>query len=43
MMVYVGEGDLQTNNGLLHFETVDAANMGEMNKEAHFAYLDADK
>ena len=43
MMVYVGEGDLQTNNGLLHFETVDVAHMGEMNKEPHFAYLDADK
>jgi tRNA(Ile)-lysidine synthase len=43
MMVYVGEGDLQTNNGLLYFETVDVAHMGEMNKEPHFAYLDADK
>jgi tRNA(Ile)-lysidine synthase len=43
MMVYVGEGDLQTNNGLLHFETVDVTHMGEMNKEPHFAYLDADK
>lgn len=43
MMVYVGEGDLQTNNGLLHFETVDIAEIVEINKEPQFAYLDADK
>ena len=43
IMVYVGEGDLQTKNGLLHFETIDISLLGEMNKEPNFAYLDADK
>lgn len=43
MMVYVGEGDLQTNNGLLHFETVAISMIGDINKEPNFAYLDADK
>jgi tRNA(Ile)-lysidine synthase len=42
-MVYVGEGDLQTKNGLLHFETIEASMMGEIKKESHYAYLDADK
>jgi tRNA(Ile)-lysidine synthase len=43
MMVYVGEGDLQTKNGLVHFETIDIDQLGELLKEPHYAYLDADK
>ncbi|MCX6331603.1 MAG: tRNA lysidine(34) synthetase TilS [Bacteroidetes bacterium] len=43
LMVYVGEGDLQTKNGLLHFETIEASKMGEIKKESHYAYLDADQ
>lgn len=43
LMVYIGEGDLQTNNGLLHFETIGIDKLGELNKASNFAYLDADK
>lgn len=34
---------MQVNNGVLHFEMKAAVKLGEIKKEAKYAYLDADK
>ncbi|MCX6203597.1 MAG: tRNA lysidine(34) synthetase TilS [Bacteroidetes bacterium] len=43
IVIHVAEGDLQINSGKLHFEMKEVASMGEIQKEANYAYIDADK
>ena len=43
IVIHVADGDLQVNEGVLHFEMKIALKLGEIKKEAKYAYLDADK
>ena len=43
VMVYVAEGSLTTKIGVLHFELMPLASIGEINKDSKYAYIDADK
>ena len=43
IIIHVADGDLQVNNGVLHFEMKEAIALGEIKKESKYAYLDADK
>jgi tRNA(Ile)-lysidine synthase len=43
IIIHVADGDLQVNNGVLHFEMKEAITLGEIKKESKYAYLDADK
>jgi tRNA(Ile)-lysidine synthase len=42
-IIPIAEGTLQLQQGQLLFETISATSLGEINKEAHYAYLDADQ
>ena len=43
IVIHVADGDLQVNEGILHFEMKTALNLGAIKKEPNYAYLDADK
>ena len=43
LVIYVGEGVLQTKNGGLHFEMVDANKLTKVDASSSIAYLDAAK
>ena len=43
IVIHVADGDLQVNEGVLHFEMKTALNLGAIKKEPNYAYLDADK
>jgi tRNA(Ile)-lysidine synthase len=43
IVIHVADGDLQVNEGVLHFEMKTALNLGDIKKELNYAYLDADK
>jgi len=43
IIIHVADGDLQVTEGVLHFEMKAAVKLGEIKKEAKYAYLDADK
>lgn len=43
IIIHVADGDLQVNNGVLHFEMKEDIRSGEIKKEAKYAYLDAGK
>ncbi|NCA29900.1 MAG: tRNA lysidine(34) synthetase TilS [Chitinophagia bacterium] len=43
IIIHVADGELQVNNGVLHFEMKEANSLGEIKKETKYAYLDADK
>lgn len=43
LMVHVAEGSLTTKSGLLHFELKPIEAVGEINKDAKYAYIDASK
>jgi tRNA(Ile)-lysidine synthase len=43
IVIHVADGNLQVNEGVLHFEMKTASTLGEIKKEAKYAYLDADK
>ena len=43
IVIHVADGDLQVNEGVLHFEMKPAVKLGDIKKEPNYAYLDADK
>ena len=43
IIIHVADGDLQVNNGVLHFEMKEYIALDEIKKEAKYAYLDAGK
>jgi len=43
IVIHVADGDLQVNEGVLHFEMKTALKLGDIKKEPNYAYLDADK
>ena len=43
IVIHVADGDLQVNEGVLHFEMRTALKLGDIKKEPNYAYLDADK
>ncbi|TRZ83520.1 MAG: tRNA lysidine(34) synthetase TilS [Sediminibacterium sp.] len=43
VIIHVADGELQVNNGVLHFEMKEAISPSEIKKESKYAYLDADK
>ncbi|MFA9206391.1 MAG: tRNA lysidine(34) synthetase TilS [Burkholderiaceae bacterium] len=43
IIIHVADGELQVNNGVLHFEMKEAISPNEIKKESKYAYLDADK
>jgi tRNA(Ile)-lysidine synthase len=43
IVIHVADGDLQVNEGVLHFEMNAALKLVDIKKEPNYAYLDADK
>ncbi|MEI7588685.1 MAG: tRNA lysidine(34) synthetase TilS [Chitinophagia bacterium] len=43
LVIYVGEGTLQTKNGSLHFELLDVSKIAKVDPNPNIAYLDAAK
>ena len=41
LVIYIGEGVLQTKNGSLHFEMIDASNIAKVDPSPTIAYIDA--